>query len=175
MYTKQEIASCLLESSRSLSTCIQQMNNERFFAPAASSAWSPAQHLEHLVRSTAAVNYAITMPRFILRLFGKPNRPGRTYDELKKKYLEKLSKGGRATGRYVPPDAHKVDRNKVQARYRKVSEKLLLKVSAMQEDDMDKYLLPHPLLGKITLREMFFFTIYHTYHHLDIINNNRSV
>lgn len=174
MYTKEEIASCLMESAKSLLACTDRLNNERFFAPAAASAWSPAQHLDHLTRSAAAVNYALSMPRFILRFFGTPNRAGKTYDELKKKYLEKLAGGGRASGRYIPPEVNKIDRNKALARYRKVSEKLLLKVSAMKEADMDKYLLPHPLLGKLTIREMLFFTIYHTYHHLDIINNNRS-
>ena len=30
---------------------------------------------------------------------------------------------------------------------------------------LDHYLLPHPLLGKITLREMLFFSAYHIQHH----------
>lgn len=34
---------------------------------------------------------------------------------------------------------------------------------------LDQYLAPHPLLGKITLRELGYFTIYHTEHHLAII------
>lgn len=174
MYTKQEIASCLLESSRSFLTCIERMNAERFSAPAGTSEWSPAQHLDHLTRSTGAVSYALAMPRFILKFFGTPNRPGRTYDELKKKYLEKLQKGGRASGRYIPAPQHKIDRAKALARFRKKSEKLLLKVSAMKENELDVYLLPHPLLGKLTIREMLFFTIYHTYHHLDIVNNKDS-
>jgi hypothetical protein len=38
-----------------------------------------------------------------------------------------------------------------------------------QEERLDQYLAPHPLLGKITLRELTFFTIYHSHHHLDSI------
>ena len=34
---------------------------------------------------------------------------------------------------------------------------------------LDKYIAPHPLLGKITLRELAYFTIYHIQHHLSII------
>ena len=37
------------------------------------------------------------------------------------------------------------------------------------DKQLDKYLAPHPLLGKITLRELSYFTIYHTEHHLLII------
>lgn len=32
-------------------------------------------------------------------------------------------------------------------------------------DELDKYILPHPLLGKLTIREMMYFTIYHVEHH----------
>jgi hypothetical protein len=35
------------------------------------------------------------------------------------------------------------------------------------ENDLDKYRLPHPLLGKLTLREMLFFTLYHNRHHMN--------
>lgn len=172
MYTKQEIAACLLESSRSLINCIDGMSDKRFFAPAGKSEWSPAQHVDHLVRSSGAVNKALALPRFILKIFGTPNRTGRTYDELKKRYREKLAAGGKAGGRYIPPPAHKIDRQKTRAKYQKISERLMLKASSMDEKELDQYLLPHPLLGKLTLREMMFFTIYHTYHHMDIINNN---
>ena len=36
-------------------------------------------------------------------------------------------------------------------------------------DDLDKYVLPHPLLGKVTLREMLYFTIHHNEHHLELL------
>jgi hypothetical protein len=34
------------------------------------------------------------------------------------------------------------------------------------EDDLDNHRLPHPLLGKLTVREMLFFTLYHIQHHM---------
>jgi len=30
---------------------------------------------------------------------------------------------------------------------------------------VDQYQLPHPVLGKLTIREMLFFTIYHNLRH----------
>ena len=39
----------------------------------------------------------------------------------------------------------------------------------LSEKDLDKYILPHPLLGRMPLREMLFFTIYHTQHHTNSI------
>ncbi|MBK7609450.1 MAG: hypothetical protein IPI18_20745 [Saprospiraceae bacterium] len=33
------------------------------------------------------------------------------------------------------------------------------------EAEIDRYLIPHPLVGKITMREMFYFTVFHAGHH----------
>jgi hypothetical protein len=33
-------------------------------------------------------------------------------------------------------------------------------------------ILPHPLLGKITIREMLYFTAYHVQHHENIIKRD---
>jgi len=43
-----------------------------------------------------------------------------------------------------------------------------------KEPQLDQYIAPHPLLGKITLRELCYFTIYHTKHHLNIIKERLS-
>ena len=102
---------------------------------------------------------------------GKPNRPSRTYEELVNRYQTKLRKGGKAGGRYVPaiisPDygqARVVDDFSVSIDH------LYYKIAKRWKDDkLDKYLAPHPLLGRITLRELGYFTIYHTGHHLAII------
>jgi hypothetical protein len=46
---------------------------------------------------------------------------------------------------------------------------MLKKIGQWSEKNLDAYLLPHPLLGKITVREMLFFTTFHTDHHLNIM------
>ncbi len=43
------------------------------------------------------------------------------------------------------------------------------------ESKLDDYLARHPLLGRITLRELCYFTIYHTEHHLNIINKSPAL
>ena len=40
-----------------------------------------------------------------------------------------------------------------------------MRIDSFSEKDLDNYILPHPLLGKLTIREMLFFTIYHVQHH----------
>src|SRR6218665_2966554 len=65
--------------------------------------WTPAQQMEHIRLSTAPVAFALLVPKWLLvRRFGLPNRPGRTYEGLVQRYKEKLAAGGRASGGFVP-------------------------------------------------------------------------
>jgi len=51
-------------------------------------------------------------------------------------------------------------------------DKLIIAIEKKSTDtQLDQYIAPHPLLGKITLRELGYFTIYHTQHHLAIIKD----
>ena len=34
-----------------------------------------------------------------------------------------------------------------------------------KEEDLDKYILPHPLMGRMPVRELAMWTAYHTEHH----------
>ena len=47
----------------------------------------------------------------------------------------------------------------------KLVQKLCGRLSKYTEEEFDQYILPHPLMGKLTLREMLYFTIYHVQHH----------
>jgi len=47
----------------------------------------------------------------------------------------------------------------------KASSELVLVAEKWNESELDGYLLPHPLIGKLTIREMLFFTMYHNLRH----------
>ena len=54
--------------------------------------WTTGQHIEHLVDSIKKVNHALSFPKFILKhKFGTSNRDTRSYNEVAKRYQEKLS------------------------------------------------------------------------------------
>lgn len=134
------------------------------------SKWSAADNVEHLVLSIKPLNMAFRLPKFILLFFGRPNRPIRTYDELVKKYLEKLSSGGRAASAFIPK-AKRVDKSVLLNSFMKENKTFINSLANWSEADLDRYLVPHPLLGKLYVREMLYFTIYHTQHHLRAIES----
>lgn len=136
--------------------------------------WSPARQLDHLVRSVAPVRMAFYLHSFLLKMFfGTANRPSRTYDELVAKYHNKLSAGGKASGRFIPQEKP-VSVKQASQRLHSLIQSLCKKIGAYSEEELDKLILPHPLLGKLTLREMLYFTIYHAQHHQKQVQVNNS-
>lgn len=131
--------------------------------------WTPAQHADHIVKSVSPVVMAFGLPKIAPRLlFGKSKRQGRTYDALVEKYKEKLSKGGKASGRFVPKEVGLQEQRLLPKAIMYYTNQLCKKIEKMDEGHLDTYILPHPLLGKLTFREMLFFTDYHVKHHLEI-------
>jgi hypothetical protein len=128
--------------------------------------WTPGEQLDHIIRAVRPLRQAFILPTFVLKwLFGKANRPSRSYDELVAKYKLKLSQGGRASGPFIPKPVPFEKRSKLIKALHKEVDALTTKLNSLTEQDLDHYILPHPLLGKLTIREMMYFTIYHAEHH----------
>jgi hypothetical protein len=136
-------------------------------------AWTPGEHLAHLNTSVSAAARGFGISRLLLRLrFGKARAPSRSYEDLRDHYRARLSGGGRASGGFVPErmeltgsriSAHRHD---LLARWHRVNTRLRDAVEPWSEQNLETLQMPHPLLGKLTAREILFFTIYHNHHHI---------
>ncbi len=169
--SKEEIIKNLTGVSTRFSSFCSVISNEIFFRQPKEK-WSVAQNVTHLITSANMTKLAYRLPKFIVKLYGgKPNRPSRSYDELVAKYTYKLEQGGRASGRFVAkPVSATESKENILHTFNKAMESLGNAIQKnWNEAQLDQYLAPHPLLGKITLRELCYFTIYHTEHHLSII------
>ncbi|MBB4635337.1 DinB family protein [Longimicrobium terrae] len=136
-------------------------------------AWTPAEHLHHLNIGVSAVAKALGYPKLLPRvLFGRARGPSRTFEAVRDTYRGLLAGGGGATGAYVPPrddpaaaqvPAH---REALLARWGRVNARLVAAAESWTDAHLDRIRLPHPILGKLTVREMLFFTLYHNTHHV---------
>jgi hypothetical protein len=136
--------------------------------------WSVAENLQHLILSTKTTNLAFLLPAFLLRIVaGKPNRSSISFDDLLEKYHHKIELGAQASERYIPKALIiKEGKEILLSNWQKVNNKFLYALkNNTTETKLDDYIVPHPLLGKITLRELCYFTIFHTSHHIETINN----
>jgi hypothetical protein len=162
--TAENTFTCFSETCKSI--------DEHVFFKKPDQKWSVAENVQHLIISTNTTSLAWYLPLFLVRwIGGKPNRNSRSYDELKDKYNKKLSEGGRASGRFVPkPIEINYGKQTLLDNWTKATSKFICTLNKNRsEQDLDNYLVKHPLLGRITLRELAYFTIFHTEHHLHSI------
>ncbi len=169
--SKEEIIKQLLSAKEDFIGFCNDIDKDLFFFQPVEK-WSVAQNVKHLILSANTTKLAFSLPKFIGRIYvGKPNRPSRNYDDLVINYKLKLKEGGRASGIYIPKVVSpQTGKETLLTSFSKSMENLISGIDKKWGDQqLDKFLAPHPLLGKITLRELCYFTIYHTYHHLNII------
>lgn len=167
IHSKEDIQQAI---EKSFSELIEWVDNQadKYFEQEVEGKWSAGQQLDHLVRSTRPVSMALRLPKFIIRIVGgKPNRPSRSYDGVIQKYKDALAKGGKASDPYIPAVIKLNKKKSLLDLFHYQGNKLAKGVNHWTEAQLDNYLLPHPLIGKTTVREMLFFTIYHTEHHLN--------
>ncbi|MES2394669.1 MAG: DinB family protein [Bacteroidota bacterium] len=170
--TKQEIINKLLKKHIDFIELIKGLSDKDFMF-SFENKWTAGQQLDHIVRSVSPLKMAFSLPKFAIRmLFGKANRPSKNYDDLVKKYMLKLETGGVATGSFVPQTIGLDKKEQLTNSLLIVVKDLSKKIDKYSEAELDEYLLPHPLLGKLTIREMLFFTIHHVEQHQKITLRN---
>ena len=143
---------------------------ENEFTLSPNNKWTAGQHFEHIYLSVSPLTKALKLHGLLLKLiFGKANRPSKDYNELIKKYHDKLEKGGTASGRFIPKRIAFEEREQLKRKLLLTVEQLCKAVDGYTESKLDQYILPHPLLGKLTIREMLYFTLYHVGHHKKLV------
>lgn len=141
--------------------------------------WSPAEHARHLAKSVRPLGMALGLPRFILWLrFGRASAGSRPFGVIREAYRARLAEGVQA-GRFAPsaqsaPADAEAYRENVLAAWNAANAELQARVGAWDETALDRYRLPHPALGKLTVREMLFFTLYHNAHHLNLVASRQT-
>lgn len=131
--------------------------------------WTTGQQILHLLQSVKPLNNALSMPKFVLRYkFGKANRDVRDYQTVVSRYLERLKDvpAGAVSpfsrNMKVPPLKDKqylLDRLQVEIK------KLEYKTRKISDKNLDTVILPHPLMGKMIVREIIMWSAYHIEHH----------
>ena len=134
--------------------------------------WTTGQHIVHLVASIKQVNKALSYPKFLLKYkFGSANREVRSYDEVAKRYQDKLSKNQERAREFniTVKTPSKAKFNQLLTTLQVQSKKLQHKTNRWRDKDLNTLILPHPLMGKMPIREIIMWTGYHTEHHTTIL------
>lgn len=168
-YTKATIEEAVSAEITSLHTFYQALDEHTFFA-APPGVWSPAENLAHLIQSNKPIILALGLPKIALRArFGRAKHSSRALEQIRHLYVNKaLAGGGKAGGTFLPivKEQTAAEKAKILSKWQAFAPKYSAAFAKWTDGALDKYILPHPLIGNLTLREMLFFTLYHNMHHL---------
>jgi len=164
---KAQLATLLNEKHASLSQWLQAHPSENWSVGPAGK-WTTGQHIVHLIQSTKPLVLALSLPALVLRFrFGKANRPSRDYATVVARYHERLAKSAGIVSPFSQnmPNTQPAEKEKLMAEITALNEKLNRKMGLFSEAQLDRLLVPHPLMGKMTLREILMWNAYHMEHH----------
>lgn len=177
--TGAEIATALERLHQDSAAFYATFATASFVAPQGA-AWSPADHVRHLTKSMRALNRGLRLPRLVLRLrFGRAKGPSRSYEAVMQAYRKRLETFDGRNNPFAPATAMSADteawRAEVMRFHEAAVQELVRHTRGLTESALDKYQVPHPLLGMLTLREMLFFMVYHNLHHVRLVAARSAV
>lgn len=162
---KNQIIEKLQIEIEALHSTIDSLPANRFFTRIELDKWSVAENVKHLTLAVRPLNLAFSLPTFIVRVFGKPSRPSDSYDNVVARYQKRLREGAKASLPYQPAKSYSVAKEQLIASFGEAYNTFIEKVKETPEEKLDQFFLPHPIIGRITFREMLYFTVYHIGHH----------
>jgi uncharacterized damage-inducible protein DinB len=168
--TREELFTALKDSDHRAAAWLVEIPASNFFKPDEET-WSPSDNLDHMIKAVKPITRALKLPRITLHaMFGKPGKASISYEQLCQRYRDEITRGGQASGRYLPEQKSPVEdigeeKSKLLGEWANASSELVSAAEKWDNNDLDRYQLPHPLLGKLTVREMLYFAIYHNLRH----------
>jgi DinB superfamily len=166
------------EIQAELSSAFLQLENhltayqETAFSSSFQGKWSAAEHLGHLILSAVPVGGVLKQEtKEQLASFGFAEQVSRSYSDLLKAYQARLDAGQQADPKRMPDVSDLRSKAEMLQNWNGILQKILSRIDDWVEEDLDKYRVPHPALGLVTVRELLLFTIFHTKHHTQILMN----
>jgi len=169
--TKREVVNIVLDSHQILYTWLKN-HPDHLWTKGPENKWNTGEHIVHLIQSENALNKALWLPKFYMKYkFGTNNRDNRTYPQVVKKYKDKLAVNPDVVANISKemPNISQGNKTTFIEKLDKEKTKLIKKFQKWDDNDLDTYLLPHPLVGRMTIREIVMWTAYHTEHHYNIL------
>jgi len=163
--TKQELIVQFQHNHEELRDFINALPDNQF-SSAHNGKWSPGQQLSHVYLCLKPISQALASKEFIQKKFGQISRPTMDYDTVISLYHKTLKNGGKAPDNFVPQHINTGDKAKLVQDLTELLETIKTQLNTYSDRELDTLVLPHPLLGNLTLNEMFYLMTQHATHHL---------
>lgn len=171
MEEKSKIIHLLNDSVAQFNALIADLKEEEF-EKNINNKWSAGQDLVHLVKLLKIVNIAFLIPKPILQLlYGKNKNESKSLEALRTLYKNALAGGAKSPSLYIPKPVQFKDKHYLMSQHVKLNNSFTQQLNKLSDSALDSYKLPHPILGKISLRELAIFTSFHTVHHIELLKS----
>ena len=164
---KGDIINVLLQNHNAFIAKIRSLS-DMDFTTSNHGKWNAGQQLSHIVKSVVAVQRAFELPKSVLGdKFGTTNRKNRTYEEVVSDYLNTLNENPDYVllEKFTPSTIAVTDKTVVLEQLHTLIKMLTNDIDKCSEMELNTFILPHPVMGNQTLREILYFTAYHVLHH----------
>ena len=165
--TREEIIKAFNERHLKVIDHVSKLNEEQFNFHLPGK-WTAGQQLRHLYLCLKPLTKGLASKQYILEKFGTLQRPNLSYQEVVMNYVIVLNDGGKAPDKFVPAPEESKDREQLNKDLKQVLKDISDLLSTYSEEELDTLVLPHPLLGIISLREMFYLMVSHADQHREI-------
>ena len=136
------------------------------FSESRNGKWSPAQQLMHLNLCLTPIAKALGAKTFLLQKFGVLQRAPFSYDEVIRKYESALENGGKAPEQFVPATDITFSREELMREMEMILSSIEVAGKGFTDSELNTIVMPHPLLGSLSVAEMLFLMTFHAKHHL---------
>ncbi len=132
--------------------------------------WSIYQNIEHINKSNRVTTIGYKTPLALLRMFfGISSSGSADTEEIIRRYQKKLTEGAKSPILFEAGKSILKSNQFLLEKFEKQTKSLKNSIAPWSEKELEKIRLPHPILGKITGKEMLSFTTYHMFHHMNTI------
>lgn len=166
---KHELINLFISNHNTIVDYIDKLD-EHEFNYSNNEKWTAGQQLQHILLTLQPLSKALSSKEVISEKFEEVNRLTWNYETVLKSYLKTSRK---APNQFLPKGNILPDqKGEINSEIQKNLERIEDLWKSYSEEDLDKLSLPHPLLGMLTIREMFYLMSYHPLHHLEQIKSS---
>ena len=165
--TNPEIIARFNETHEAFVQYIDSLSEAEFMHSHNNEKWTAGQQMNHIGMSLGALKKGMSMPKLALKMtFGTTKEKTKSYDEVVKKYTARLEQPYSIDGsKFDPAPILFSEKAAGVERFRSTSTKLVKAYNKFSDADSEKYVLPHPLIGNLSMKEFMLFDIFHVLHH----------
>jgi len=138
--------------------------------------WNIAEEFNHIVRANSGITSSLNKEEQFFAQFGKNDGVVRDYQSVVDGYENALAEytKTRTPRIFSPKEGEELVQKDILFYWNSSQAKFNDRITRWSDELLDTRQIPHPLLGPLPVREMLFFTIHHSHHHLDKIEEKKE-